>query len=71
MDHNTGLDEVLEFLKTDNATPLVSALQVLMNAAMLFERQKALGANPYGENQLGRIRTTRWKETIVNSNAGA
>ena len=51
MDNNTGLEEVLELLKADNPTPLISALQVLMNAAMVFERQKVLGVSPYERSE--------------------
>ncbi|NNM54454.1 MAG: IS256 family transposase [Spirochaetales bacterium] len=71
MDHNTGLDEVLELLKADNSTPLVSALQVLMNAAMLFERQKALGATPYerSEERLGYA--NGFKPRTLNTRMGA
>ena len=51
MDTITGLEEILELLKVENPTTLISALQVLMNAAMVFERQKALGASPYERSE--------------------
>jgi len=47
MNKFTGLEEILELLTQEKGTPLASALQVVMNAAMLLERQNALQASPY------------------------
>lgn len=71
MDNSTGLDEILELLKADNATPLVSALQVLMNAAMLFERQKALGASPYERSEERAGYANGFKPRTLNTRLGA
>lgn len=71
MDNNTGLEEVLELFKADNPAPLVSALQALMNAAMLFERQKALGANPYERSEERTGYANGFKPRMLNTRMGA
>jgi len=71
MDNNTGLEEVLELLKADNPTPLISALQLLMNAAMVFERQKALGAGPYERSEQREGYANGFKPRTLNTRMGA
>lgn len=71
MDNITGLDQVLELLKVDNPTPLISALQVLMNAAMVFERQKVLGAAPYERSEDRAGHANGFKPRTLNTRMGA
>lgn len=71
MDNITGLEEVLELLKADNTTPLISALQALMNAAMVFERQKALGASPYERSEERTGYANGFKPRTLSTRMGA
>jgi transposase-like protein len=71
MDNTTGLEEILELLRADNPTPFVSALQVLMNAAMVFERQKALGAAPYERSEERTGYANGFKPRTLNTRMGA
>lgn len=71
MDNTTGLEEILELLKADNPTPFVSALQVLMNAAMIVERQRALGAGPYERSEERTGYANGFKPRTLNTRMGA
>jgi putative transposase len=44
---NTPVDQVLELLTKQGSDGLVAALRILLNAAMLLERQHFLNAEPY------------------------
>src|ERR1044072_1631936 len=44
---NTTIDQVLELLTEQGTDALAEALRILLNAAMLFERERFLGASPY------------------------
>lgn len=44
---NTPIDQVLELLTEQGTEGLGEALRILLNAAMLFERERFLGAAPY------------------------
>lgn len=50
MNKNTGLESALEQLLAQNNEPLLNALQLLMNTAMVWERQATLQAAPYERN---------------------
>jgi len=51
MNKNTALETALEQLFSENNEPLLNALQLLMNTAMVWERQAALKAAPYERNE--------------------
>jgi len=44
---NTPVDQVLELLTEQGSEGLAEAIRILLNAAMLFERERFLGAAPY------------------------
>jgi putative transposase len=44
---NTAIDQVLELLTEQGADGLAEAIRILLNAAMLFERERFLNAAPY------------------------
>ena len=44
---NTAIDQVLELLTEQGADGLAEAIRTLLNAAMLFERERFLNAAPY------------------------
>ena len=44
---NTPVDQVLELLTEQGTEGLAEALRILLNAAMIFERERFLGAAPY------------------------
>ena len=44
---NNPVDQVLELLSEQGTDGLADALRILLNAAMLFERERFLGAAPY------------------------
>lgn len=44
---NTPIDQVLELLTEQGSDGLAEALRILLNAAMLFERERFLNAAPY------------------------
>jgi len=70
MDKNNVLEEVLELLNAENSKPLLSALQFLMNTAMLFERQKVLGAEPYERTEVREGYANGYKPKSFNSRLG-
>jgi putative transposase len=71
MDNNTGLEEILELLKSDHQAPFLSALQMLMNTAMLLERQKALRADPYERSDERTGYANGFKPRTFNTRMGA
>jgi putative transposase len=44
---NTPVDQVLELLTQQGTDALAEALRILLNAAVLFERERFLQAAPY------------------------
>jgi putative transposase len=71
MNKHTGLEAALEQLLAQNHEPLLNALQLLMNTAMVWERQAALQAAPYERNEDRRGYANGFKPKTLLTRLGA
>lgn len=71
MDKHTGLEAAMEQLLAQNNEPLLNALQLLMNTAMVWERQTALQAAPYERSDECRGYANGFKPKTLLTRMGA
>lgn len=71
MDKHTGLEAAMEQLLAQNNEPLLNALQLLMNTAMVWERQTALQAAPYERSDERRGYANGFKPKTLLTRMGA
>jgi len=71
MNKHTGLEAALEQLIAQNNEPLLNALQILMNSAMVWERQGVLKAQPYERCEDRRGYANGFKPKTLHTRLGA
>jgi putative transposase len=71
MNNTNGLEAVMELLLSQNSEPLRNAMQVLMNTAMLFERQTTLNAEPYERSESRQGYANGFKPKTLLTRVGA
>lgn len=67
---DTRLTEVMELLTQSGLDGLADALRVLINAAMLFERERYLGASPYERTTERRGHANGFKPKTLSTRVG-
>lgn len=67
---NTPIDQVLELLTEQGSDGLTEALRILLNAAMLFERERFLNAAPYERTQDRRDYSNGFKPKRLRTRVG-
>src|SRR5688572_29965789 len=67
---DNALAELLPVLTSAGENPLAQALTVLLNAAMLFEREQHIGVAPYERNTERNGQANGFKERTLSTRLG-
>jgi putative transposase len=67
---HTSIDQVLELLTDQGTQGLAEAIRILLNAAMLFERERFIGAAPYERTAERRDYANGFKQKCLRTRLG-
>ena len=70
MEKFNGFEEILEVLKQEGSSPMLKALQVVLNTVMLLERQQVLGVEPYERSEGRNGHANGFKPKNLNTRVG-